>query len=345
MNDVWRSPIRNMVGGVVFVLAVMVLAVIGYMACGWDFGDAAYMVVVTIFTVGYGEVRPVDTPELRAVTIAQIVLGCTGMIFLTGALVQFITIAGLQQMLGWKRMKSRIDHLSDHVIVCGYGRIGIMLARELKAARVSFVVVERAEARFVEAREHGYLCVNADATEEATLIEAGVMRARVLATVLPDDAANVFITLSARSLNKGLSIIARGEVPSTETKLLQAGANDVVLPTHIGAERMAEMILYPGTAGMIRRPEGMRQMERELNRLGLELEVVVAEAGSAFAGQAVGDIERQAGGAFMIVAVERAGGRVSDRPEPAMRVLPGDGVTIIGRGGRAQVVKGFGAGG
>ncbi|HYQ29671.1 MAG TPA: NAD(P)-binding protein [Polyangiaceae bacterium] len=109
-----------------------------------------------------------------------------------------------------------------------------------------------------------------EATDEDVLREAGVTRARVLATVLPDDAANVFITLSARSLNKALHIIARGDVPSTEGKLLQAGADEVVLPTHIGAERIAELILFPKTAALIRNDEGMRDLERSLHRLGLD---------------------------------------------------------------------------
>ncbi len=122
------------------------------------------------------------------------------MIFLTGALVQFITITGIQQVLGIKHMSHQIEPLRDHVIVCGFGRIGNMLARELKAGGERFVVVERSAERIEEARALGYLCVHGDASDETTLQRAGIDRARVLATVLPDDAVNVFITLSARSL-------------------------------------------------------------------------------------------------------------------------------------------------
>ena len=115
------------------VLTVSSLAIVGYISQGWSFVDALYMVVLTVFTVGYDEVQPVTAGPLRAITIGLIVTGCTGMIFLTGALVQFITITGIQQVLGIKHMSHQIEHLRDHVIVCGFGRIGNMLARELKA--------------------------------------------------------------------------------------------------------------------------------------------------------------------------------------------------------------------
>ena len=252
MNLLSNLQWRNLILGVGFVLIVSVGAVIAYMANGWSFDDALFMTVLTVFTVGYGEVRPLDTEALRAVTITLMMLGCTGMIFLTGALVQVITFTQIQQVLGSKRMKQQIERLKDHVIICGFGRIGVMLAKELRAGKAEFVVLEANAERFAEARDLGYLCIQADATEEEALKEAGIMRARALATVVPADAINVFITLSARGLNSGLKIIARGESPATEKKLLQAGADNVVLPAHIGAETVASIILYPGLADVFR---------------------------------------------------------------------------------------------
>ena len=164
--------------------------------------------MLTVYTVGFDEVRPIDTPELRAVTIALIVTGCTGMIFLTGTLIQLITASQLQQFFGSRRMQKEIEHLTDHVIICGYGRIGQMLARELQAGKADFVIIERGDGRMGAARDLGFLSLPGDATDEDVLRRAGVARARALATVLPDDAANVFITLSARSLK--LEAIAAG---------------------------------------------------------------------------------------------------------------------------------------
>lgn len=322
------SPVRNLAGGAAFVTAVVVLAIVGYTASGWSVGDALYMAILTVFTVGYDEVRPIDTPALRAITIGLIGFGCTGMIFVTGALVQFFNAAQFREILDVRRVTSRIENLDRHVIVCGFGRIGNMLARELRAGRADLVVVERSELRSAEAQAAGYLCVRADATEEEALLRAGVARARVLATVLPDDAANVFITLSARSLNRDLTIIARGETPSTERKLLQAGADRVVLPAHIGAERVAELILFPASAEALRAPRGI---EQELRLLGLELEVVVAEEGSAWAGLKVSEIEHRADSAFLIVAIQRAGTEVRQRPQPESVVQVGDGITVLRR--------------
>ena len=320
------------------------LAILGYMSQGWSAGDALYMVVLTVFTVGYDEVRPISTGALRAITMGLIVTGCTGMIFVTGALVQFITLSGIQQLLGHKHMNKQIEKLHNHVIVCGFGRIGNMLSRELKAGGAEFVVLERNVERLEEARALGYLCLHVDASEETALQQAGVERARALATVLPDDAVNVFITLSARSLNKSITIIARGESPSTVSKLQYAGANEVVLPAHIGAERIAEMILYPTAARAMQHSDRSRVMEKELHGLGLELELVVAEQGSTFIGRTVDEIETEVGTAFFIVAIDRPVHGMIARPDGAERIAPADGVVILGRANRAEALRGFQAG-
>ena len=333
MNGLAASPLRNLTSIVTFVVVVTALSTAAYMHAGWSFADAFYMVLLTVYTVGYGEVRPIDTPYLHFVTIATMILGCTGMILVTGALVQVFTSFQIQQLLGSNRVKSDIDKLKGHIIVCGFGRIGVMLARDLAAGGAAFVGLELSDKRFAEARDAGYLCLQGDATDEASLIAAGIARARILATVLPNDAANVFITLSARSLNAGLQIIARGEAPSTESKLLQAGADKVVLPTHIGAERIAEMILFPETARFIRGSDQMRDFEKVLRDLGLEMEVVIAREGSAAAGVTLEELERRGKGAFFVVQINHRDGETITRPAGATVVSPGDGLVVVGRSG------------
>jgi voltage-gated potassium channel len=328
------------------MLVVMAAAVGAYVKVGWTFADAIYMVIVTVFTVGYGEVRPIETPLLREITIATIVLGCTGMIYLTGALVQFITLNQINQIFGIKRMSHQIDHLRNHIIVCGFGRIGMMLAQGLRAGGADFVILEPADGRVALARSLGYLCLQADATDETALLAARIDHARTLATVLSNDAANVFITLSARSLNPNLEIIARGELPSTEGKLHQAGANKVVLPTHIGAERIAEMILYQETARFIRGSERMKDFEKVLLSLGLDIQVVVAAPKSAAIGKTIETVEQQGNGAFFIVQINRRDGEAMTRPDPSTVIGDGDGVVLVGRGGQARAISAlFEAGG
>jgi voltage-gated potassium channel len=340
MTELFRPPLRNLTFAVIYMMLVFVASTVAYMAIGWSFSDALYMVVLTIYTVGYEEVHPIISLQQREITITTIVLGCTGMIFLTSSLVQFITINQLQLVFGTKRMQSQIDRLKNHIVVCGFGRIGQTLAQELKAGGAHFVVLERSESRAVEARNLGYLIIQGDATDEAGLKLAGIDRARALATVLPDDAANVFITLSARSLNRSIEIIARGEVPSTEKKLRHAGADKVVLPTHIGAERIAEMLLFPEVARNVRDIDKSRDFERTLSSFGLQMDTVIAEVSSRFVGATIGEIEGQGNGAFFVVQLKHRSGKTVNRPQPDLRVEAGDGIVIVGRQGLVSATTG-----
>jgi trk system potassium uptake protein TrkA/voltage-gated potassium channel len=342
LNPLSQTQTRNLLLGIGCVLIVGGTAVCAYMLNGWSLSDALYMVILTVFTVGYDEVRPLDTTALRLITMSLIVLGCTGMIFLTGVLVQAISFREFESVLGNKRMNRQIEEMKGHVIICGFGRIGNMLAKELRAGKARFVILEPNAQRFTEAREAGYPCLQADATEEDSLRRAGILRARALASVVPSDAVNVFITLNARSLNQSLQIVARGESPATERKLLQAGANAVVLPTHIGAEQVASIILYPGITRLLDQTDGRARMEQDLRALGLEIEVVTAAEGSAFVGLTVEEIEQQSRGSFFIVAVERPGSTAVEQPRADTRIHAGDGVTILGRNARADLLARFG---
>ncbi|PPQ40032.1 trk system potassium uptake protein TrkA/voltage-gated potassium channel [Rhodoblastus acidophilus] len=342
------SPLRNVIGGILFVMVVAVVAVFAYMGQGWSLGDAVYMVAMTVYTVGYGEVHPVTTPQLRAITIALMVVGCTGMVFTTGSLIQLITAAQFQQVFGTRRMQKEIDGLTGHVVVCGFGRIGQQLCHELKAARMSFVVIDHDTERMESARAAGHCFLEADATDEETLKRAGITRAKALATVLPEDAANVFITLSARALKPDIFIIARGELPSTERKLVQAGANRVVLPARIGAERVAELLLFDDINSIVARMRagGNDRLAADLRLLGLDMEVVAVENGSACDKRTIGEIEKLGAGAFLIVALEKRMGGALIQPEQGTYVEAGDGLCIVRRPEKAQMLEDlFAAGG
>jgi voltage-gated potassium channel Kch len=328
---------RNLVAGVAFMACVIGIATLAYASQGWSLGDAFYMVILTVYTVGYDEVHPIDTTALRAITIFLIVTGCTGMIFLTGSLIQLITVSQFQSFFGIRRMQRDIDRLKNHVIICGYGRIGQSLAADLKAGGQDFVVLDLGDTRLDAARMQNYLAIQGDATNEDVLRQAGIERARALATVLPDDAANVFITLSARSLNKDLTIIARGELPSTEPKLIQAGADRVVLPAHIGAERMAELLLFK-TLGHVRDTQRMAAVTAELERIGLDFEIVAVAAGSKADGATIAEVERRGEGSFLIVAIEQASGATIFQPPLSTRLVAGTGVAVVGRPTRTEAM-------
>ncbi|MEJ2408323.1 MAG: NAD-binding protein [Novosphingobium sp.] len=321
-------------GAAAFILVIFVLATAGFVAEGWSLSDATYMVTLTIFSVGYNEVHPLDTAWLRTLGMATIVLGCTGIIFFTGALVQVFAHFQIRNILGIDRMQSQIDRLTGHAIICGYGRIGKQLALELQRARAPYIILDRNPAKLAEAEACDHLTHKGDATDEATLRAVGIERARVLATVLPDDALNVFITLSARNLNPRLEIIARGEYPTTEGKLIHAGADKVVLPTHIGAERIAEMILYPTTAKFLGEAPQVRDLKRGLHEFGLEIEAITVPEKSALAGATVGDAEQRGAGAFFLVQIDRPNGQSYVHPSEDVKIEAGDTVVLVLRGTR-----------
>jgi voltage-gated potassium channel len=341
MEPLLASPLRNLVAAIAFMLVVAAIGALAYVAAGWSPGDALYMVILTVYSVGYAEVHPVNTPALRAITEVLIVTGCTGMIFLTGSMFQLIAASQIQQVLGTRRMQKEIEKLSNHVVVCGFGRIGQMLCHQLSAGRTEFVVIDHAEERIGAARKAGLHFIQGNATDEDVMRQAGITRARALATVLPDDAANVFITLSARSLNPDLTIIARGELPTTEGKLLQAGANRVVLPARIGAERVAELLLHQDVARLISRARGgnLDRLAFDLQGLGLDIEVATVEAGSRCAGLTIGAIERLGAGAFLVVALERTDGETLLQPDPDTSVHAGDGLAVVRRPEKSQKIE------
>lgn len=237
-----RRTLRN---GLTFFGGTFIVATAGYVCAGWSWVDAIYMVTITIFGVGYGEVHPLENVWMKWFTMAVICSGCSSLIYVVGGIVQMLAEGEIEQIMGIRKRSREIDSLSDHTIICGYGRVGRMLAAELRQNGESLVVLDCEASRVDRAIADGFLAMEGNAVDDETLHEAGLFRARTLATVLPDDAANVFITLTARDLCETVCIIARAECPSTERKLIRGGASHVVMPAAIGAIRMAQLASNP----------------------------------------------------------------------------------------------------
>ena len=168
------GPFRKMVTGVALFLAVCIVAVIGYVSAGWKLADSIYMVVITIFGVGYGEVQPIESPGLRALTILVIIAGYGAVIYTVGGFMQMLIDGEINKALGARRMSKEIEGLRQHTIVCGFGRMGTILARELNAEGRPFVVIDSDGRRLQTAEDHGYLVINGDATEEYILEQASI---------------------------------------------------------------------------------------------------------------------------------------------------------------------------
>jgi len=265
-----RKSLRTLLIGIVIFLATVGIAQLGYMLNGETAIDAFYMIVITIASVGYGEVVRVDTPLLKLFTSLIIITGTLSFAFLMAGIVQLLLEGELKAVLGERAMTKSIKNLNNHTIICGFGRMGQILAKELSSAHQPFVIVDKSPARMKQAEAEGYLAWQGDASEEECLNAIHVERAKQLATVLPDDAANVFITLTARTLNAQLNILSRGEVPATRAKLIQAGANHVILPAAIGGYKMAELILQNDAT----QEERQLQLKAELGAHGMRFHEV-----------------------------------------------------------------------
>lgn len=322
---------RIRVGAAGFAL-IFGVAVMGYCWAGWELLDAIYMVVITVFGVGFGEVRPLN-PHLRVFTIFVIVAGYTAVAYMVGGFLQLITEGEIDRALGARRMKKEIAILNQHVIICGYGRIGQILARKMVESRQPFVIIDNSLNRVETVAALGHLVCHGNATDEEVLAAAGIERAKVLATVLPDDAANVFITLTARGLNPDLIILARGEFPSTEKKLKQAGADHVVLPAAIGALRMAHMITHPAAIEFRDRNDDRSNLDELLAQIHVQLDEFVIPPNSSLIGTSLGDLLVRGKRNFIIVAIRRADGQTITNPSDTTALTTGDTLILMGHEG------------
>lgn len=324
---------RRIIAGIIFFSLTVIVAVAGYMIAGWGFLDAVYMVVITVFGVGYGEVQPLASPLLKLFTIVVIIAGALSVAYTVSGFVQLIAEGEIRRALNLKRMTQEIASLEDHVIICGFGRIGQLVARKLKGDRQCFIIVDSDADRITLARDQGYLVYQGNATDELVLDAVGIHRARSVATVLPDDAANVFITLTAREMNPRLMILARGELPSTEKKLRLAGADHVVLPASISALRMAHLITHPTAIDFLAQTDGHQGLNELLAELDIQLHELSIDPGSPLIGGTIGDIEVKGKGTFITVALRRADGDITIHPSRDTFLAQGDAVILMGHQG------------
>ncbi|NND15607.1 MAG: potassium channel protein [Eudoraea sp.] len=241
MLKLFRSKI---IIALALILGVILLGTLGYRYIS-DFTwlDALYMTVITISTVGFMEVRPLEA-EAKIFTVVLI----TSSVFILGYAIsiisEYILSKNTLQHLKKKKVKTRIQQLEGHVIICGFGRNGMQAADRLKAYKKDFIVIEHDE-ELIKKFENDILFVEGDATEDKVLHEAGVDKAAFLIVALPEDADNLFIVLSTRQLNPDIFIISRASQASTQKKLLLAGANKVIMPDKIGGDHMASLVVLP----------------------------------------------------------------------------------------------------
>jgi len=225
-------------------MVVLAFGVLGYRYISdYSWIDALYMTIITVTTVGFSEVRPMG-PEGKMFTVILIVSSVFILGFAISVITEYILSRNSLQIFKKKRVKKTIDSLSDHVVICGFGRNGMQASQRLKAYHKPFVIIEK-EKEVIERYDEDVLFVEGDANDDEMLLSAGIERAKFLITALPDDAANLFVVLSARQLNKNLFIISRASLVNSQKKLLLAGANKVIMPDKIGGDHMASLVVMP----------------------------------------------------------------------------------------------------
>jgi len=304
------------------LLALLVVGSLGFMWLeGWNFFDSLYMTVTTLTTVGYGETHPLD----RAGRIYNMVLILSGMgvlFYIVGSLARAVVEGEIHAALGRRKLIKHIKRLKNHYILCGFGRIGEIVARQLKGRGLSLVIVENDLALLAHLEASGYYFINGDATREDILLEAGIERARGLISTLPSDSDNVYVVLTARSLNPNLFILARGAEIGSEKKLLRAGADKVESPYEMGGQKMAQTIM---------RPTVVTFMELAMKEgVDWTMEEIAVGQASPLLGVPLKDSGIRQNLNLILVAIKRADGELLFNPSHETLILAGDTLIALG---------------
>ena len=318
-----QTPLVRVRKGAIVLLAAVGLGTLGYRYIA-DYGwiESVWMVFITISTVGYAE-RSQTVASVQLVSMAVILVGMSSAVYTFSGFVQLALEGELERTLGVRRMSRQIDKLRDHVIICGMGRSGRNLAVNLKNRRRDFVLVDNDDEKIEEATELGFAVIDGDATDEVVLRRAGIDHAQALVSVLPSDANNVFITLTAREMNPDLLIIANAEQESTAKKLHQAGAQKVVMPARVSALQMSRMILHPSTADLM-------ELLAESSYLDLESDELEVDLHKTLIGVTVRETEAHRKYKLLVVAVRQGDGHMVFNPAAEYMFAPGDIVILLG---------------
>lgn len=288
----------------------------------WNLLDSLYATVITISTIGYGDFVP-RTMEGRLFTIILVAFGVGTMLYTIGLLAETVVEGRLRAILGRGRLGKMIGKLNNHYIICGCGRIGYQLCRELHAEKVPFVVIENNPEVIQKIEDDGFVYYKGNATEDKTLIAVGIRRAKGIVTVLPTDAENLYVILTAKELNPNIYILSRSEEEESEHRLLRAGADRVMSPYTLGGTRMAMAILRPAMLDFI-------EITTRRQSLELRMEELLVREGSHLVGKSLegSGIRTQYG--LIIVAVKKESGKMIFNPVADYIIHKGDTLIALG---------------
>ena len=315
-----------------FLLIFLVISfgTLGYMSIeGWSLLDSLYMTIITLASVGYKEVHDLSFNG-KMFTIVLIIGGVGTVAYALTAGAKIILEGELLDVFGTRRLEKKIKELKDHYIICGYGRMGKIICRELQEKHMNFVVIEKEPALSPEKED--MLIVKGDATRDEVLKEVHIEKAKGLISVLPTDAENLFVVLSARGLNPSLSIVARAGEEGSEQKLMRAGADKVVSPYHIGGLRIAHTVLKPAVVDFI-------EFATKSGNIDLQMEEIAIQEASRLSGLSLDEcgIGRELG--IIIVAIKKTGGELKFNPTFRSTIETGDTLIALGEISRLKILE------
>lgn len=317
------DPVRHLKISIIVLGVLVTLGVVGFMSIeGWRFLDALYMTTITLGTVGFREVHDLSDNG-KIFTMVLIVFGVSVLGYIVGSLAQIMFEGQLQRFIGRKKVEKMIEALADHYIICGYGRMGSLICREFAAKPLPFVVVEKTAEIAEKLKEEGYLYMHGDATDDETLLRAGIKRAKGLISVVTSDTENVYITLTARGLNPELYILARSGEEGSEIKLKRAGANKVVSPYLIGGSRMAQAILRPNVVDFIEIATGREHLD-------LQMEELEIPPNSRFVGETLVSSGFRKETGVIIIGIKKKIGKMIFNPHSHTKLEARDTLIILG---------------
>ncbi len=305
------------------LVVVVVGGTAGYVLIeGWSVWDALYMTVTTVATVGFREVHPL-TPAGQAFTLLLIVVGVSTALYAFSAFAAVVVEGGWPNYVERWRYVRMINHLSGHYVICGYGRIGSIVANEFTRQNTPFVIVDRNPEKVAEAKQRGHLAVEGDASREDTLRQLGIDRARGLVAAVGTDAENVYAVLTARVLKGDLFIIARAEGEDSISKLKKAGADRVISPYRIGAVQIAQTALRPAVVDFV-------EIATSSDNLELSIEEIHIGHGSALAGQPLSEVIQRDKMNVVVVGIQHTHGRMEFNPLASTVLHAGDHLIALG---------------
>ncbi len=304
-------------------IVLISMGCLGYMVIEkWSFMDALYMTIITIATVGYSEVHTVSM-EGRIFTVVLIMLGVGFFLYVAGGIIQFLVEGRIRAVLGRRKLDTQINKLRDHYIICGYGRIGRVLARFLIEKYVDVVVIERKESRVAKMDEDGLLYLVGEATDEKVLEKAGILRAKGLVTAVATDADNVFLVLIAKQMNPDLFVVARASQNTAKKTLQAAGADKVISPYDLGARRMAHAILRPTVIKFL-------EMAFADDKTDIQVEEIRMTHRSELLGTTIMDSGIRQNLGLMIVVIRKADDTMLFNPKADTMIEIDDTMVVVG---------------